>query len=164
MVPGLKGLYINALTSTPYLSGKTHLHRGGAELDSAGFLWLRVSISLWILCGKTRDFVAVAVNVVDCILGIWEREEIYAIKKFLKQRTLISHMTSFTLTMEFFCSVLTLGAAAEIAADRKTSKYTAILPSYCFLPLAFFQRQIVYFNAVTSIICTHCNRGKTEEY
>src|SRR6218665_1959022 len=29
------------------------------------------------------------------------------------------------------------GAAAEIAADRKTSKYTAILPSYCFVPLAF---------------------------
>jgi len=25
------------------------------------------------------------------------------------------------------------GAAAEIAADRKTSKYTAILPSYCAL-------------------------------
>jgi hypothetical protein len=29
------------------------------------------------------------------------------------------------------------GAAAEIAADRKTAKYTAILPSYCFVPLAF---------------------------
>ena len=26
-------------------------------------------------------------------------------------------------------------AAVEIAADRKTSKYTAILPSYCFEPL-----------------------------
>lgn len=29
------------------------------------------------------------------------------------------------------------GAAAEIAADRKTSKYTAILQSYRFVPLAF---------------------------
>src|SRR6218665_3096130 len=26
------------------------------------------------------------------------------------------------------------------------------------------QDKVFYFNAVTSIICTHCNRGKTEEY
>src|SRR6218665_442615 len=29
------------------------------------------------------------------------------------------------------------GAAAEIAAERKSPKYTAILPAYCFVPLAF---------------------------
>lgn len=29
------------------------------------------------------------------------------------------------------------GAAAEIAAERKSAKYTAILPAYCFVPLAF---------------------------
>ena len=28
-------------------------------------------------------------------------------------------------------------AAAEVAADRKTSKYTVILPSFCFVPLTF---------------------------
>src|SRR6218665_941547 len=29
------------------------------------------------------------------------------------------------------------GAAAEIAAERKSAKYTAILPAYCFAPLSF---------------------------
>src|SRR6218665_3461497 len=29
------------------------------------------------------------------------------------------------------------GAAAEIAAERKSAKYTAILPAYCFVLLAF---------------------------
>src|SRR6218665_249702 len=29
------------------------------------------------------------------------------------------------------------GAAAEIAAERKSAKYTAILPALCFVPLAF---------------------------
>ena len=28
-------------------------------------------------------------------------------------------------------------AAAEIAAERKSAKYTAILPEYCFVPLAY---------------------------
>jgi len=34
-------------------------------------------------------------------------------------------------------SAETAGAAAEIAAERKSSKYTSILPAYCFVPLAF---------------------------
>ena len=34
-------------------------------------------------------------------------------------------------------SAVAAGAAAEITWNRKTPKYTAILSSYCFVPLAF---------------------------
>src|SRR6218665_2063465 len=34
-------------------------------------------------------------------------------------------------------SAVAAGAAAEIAAERKSAKHTTILPAYCFVPLAF---------------------------
>ena len=34
-------------------------------------------------------------------------------------------------------TAISSGAAAELAAERKTAKYSSNLPDYCFLPLAF---------------------------